>query len=455
MNLAPDIPNSILSVGELNRLARQVLETRLPLLSVAGEISNLAPAASGHVYFTLKDSAAQVRCVMFRSRAQLLGWRPENGQHVEARVLVTLYEARGDFQLNVEGLRLAGSGELYARFIRLKRRLDEEGLFAAGNKRVLPGFPRCIGIVSSPQAAALRDVVTTLCRRSPQVAVVLYPTLVQGPGAAAEIVAALATASRRRDCDLLILCRGGGSIEDLWSFNEEIVARAIRDANLPVIAGIGHETDFTIADFAADLRAPTPTAAAELAAPARNELLDRLDRLRARLERTIAHRLDAEQQRLDYLAGRLRHPAETLRRHRSELGHLAARCDNLRRHLTAPYRSALDRLGERLRRQRPDLPARQAALQRQQQTLRQEAAAGLRRRSQQLATLAAQLRHLDPNAVLGRGYSIVSTPDGRIIRDANSVEPGVQIVVHPARGRLIARVETSDADPSPPGAARH
>ena len=449
MDLASDIPSTVLSVTELNRLARQTLETRLPLLSVAGEISNLTLAASGHVYFTLKDSAAQARCVMFRARAQLLGWRPENGQRVEARVLVTLYEARGDFQLNVEGLRLAGSGELYERFVRLKRRLDEEGLFAAADKRALPSFPHCIGIVSSPQAAALRDVVTTLRRRSPQVGVILYPTPVQGPGAAAEIAAALATASRRRDCDLLILCRGGGSIEDLWSFNEEIVARAIRNASLPIITGIGHETDFTIADFAADLRAPTPTAAAEQAAPARDELVVGLDRVRARLERTIAHRLDAEQQRLDYLAGRLRHPAETLRRHRSELGHLAARWDNLRRHLPVSYRSALDRLGDRLRRQRPDLPARQAALQRQQQTLRQQVAASLQRRSQHLATLAAQLRHLDPNAVLGRGYSIVMTRDGRIIRDANSVEPGAQIVVHPARGHLLARVETIDGNPPP------
>jgi len=449
MDLASDIPSTVLSVTELNRLARQTLETRLPLLSVAGEISNLTLAASGHVYFTLKDSAAQARCVMFRARAQLLGWRPENGQRVEARVLVTLYEARGDFQLNVEGLRLAGSGELYERFVRLKRRLDEEGLFAAADKRALPSFPHCIGIVSSPQAAALRDVVTTLRRRSPQVGVILYPAPVQGPGAAAEIAAALATASRRRDCDLLILCRGGGSIEDLWSFNEEIVARAIRNASLPIITGIGHETDFTIADFAADLRAPTPTAAAEQAAPARDELVVGLDRVRARLERTIAHRLDAEQQRLDYLAGRLRHPAETLRRHRSELGHLAARWDDLRRHLSVSYRSALDRLGDRLRRQRPDLPARQAALQRQQQTLRQQVAASLQRRSQHLATLAAQLRHLDPNAVLGRGYSIVMTRDGRIIRDANSVEPGAQIVVHPARGHLLARVETIDGNPPP------
>ena len=274
-NLATPAP--VIPVSLLNRMARERLESAFPLCWVAGEISNLTYAASGHVYFTLKDAQAQVRCVMYRNRAQLLGWRLANGQRIEARVLVTLYEARGDFQLNVENARQAGTGNLYEEFLRRKARLDAEGLFAPEHKRDLPAFPRRIGLITSPQAAALRDVLTTLRRRAPQVGVVLYPTPVQGAGAAREIVAALRMAGERKECDLLILCRGGGSLEDLWEFNDEALARAIRACPLPVISGVGHETDFTLADFAADCRAPTPTAAAELAAPARDTLLDTLD----------------------------------------------------------------------------------------------------------------------------------------------------------------------------------
>ena len=265
-------PAPILTISLLNRLARERLESAFPLCWVAGEVSNLTIASSGHAYFSLKDSSAQVRCVMFRNRAQLLGWRLENGQHIEARVLVTLYEARGDFQLNVETARKAGVGNLYEQFVRLKEKLEREGLFAEERKRPLPAFPRRLGVVTSLQAAALRDVLSTLKRRAPHLEIVLYPTLVQGEEAPAQIVAALETASRRSECDVLILCRGGGSLEDLWAFNDETVARAIRACRVPVVAGIGHETDFTIADFAADRRAATPTAAAELAAPERAAL---------------------------------------------------------------------------------------------------------------------------------------------------------------------------------------
>ena len=266
-NLAAPAP--VIPVSLLNRMARERLESAFPLCWVAGEISNLTYAASGHVYFTLKDAQAQARCVMYRNRAQLLGWRLANGQRIEARVLATLYEARGDFQLNVENARQAGTGNLYEEFLRRKARLEAEGLFSPENKRALPAFPRRIGLITSPQAAALRDVLTTLRRRAPQLSVVLYPTPVQGAGAAQQIVEALRTAGARDECDLLIVCRGGGNLEDLWEFNDETLARAIRACPLPVISGVGHETDFTLADFAADCRAPTPTAAAELAAPAR------------------------------------------------------------------------------------------------------------------------------------------------------------------------------------------
>jgi len=251
----PAPANPVLSVSRLNRLVRDCLEAAFPLTWVAGEISNLTFAASGHVYFSLKDASAQVRCVMWRNRAQLLGWRPENGQQVEARALVSFYEPRGEFQLNVETIRRAGQGDLFERFLRLRAQLEAEGLFAAEIKRPLPEYPRALAIVTSPQAAALRDVLTTLRRRAPYVRIDLFPTPVQGEGAADRIAAALQLAAAG-DCDAIILCRGGGSIEDLWSFNEEIVARAIRASRLPVVAGIGHET--TSPPTCAPRRRPLP-----------------------------------------------------------------------------------------------------------------------------------------------------------------------------------------------------
>ena len=241
----PPVGNSVLSVASLNRLVRDCLEAAFPLTWVGGEISNLTYAASGHVYFSLKDSSAQVRCVIWRSRAQLLGWRLENGQKIEARALVSFYEPRGEFQLNIEAVRRAGQGDLFERFLRLKAQLEAEGLFSPENKRPIPAFPRHIAIVSSLQAAALRDVLTTLHRRAPHLRITIFPTLVQGEGAGAKIAEALGQAASG-GCDTIILCRGGGSIEDLWAFNEECVARAIRASAIPVISGVGHETDFTL-----------------------------------------------------------------------------------------------------------------------------------------------------------------------------------------------------------------
>ena len=254
----------VISVSELNRLVRAAIEKNLPLTWVNGEISNLRRYDSGHVYFTLKDATAQVDCVMFRHKAQHMDWQPADGMRVEVRALATVYEARGKYQLNIEAMRRAGLGALYEAFERLKARLDAEGLFAEERKREIPAFPRAIGVVTSPQAAALRDVLTTLKRRMPRIPVILYPAPVQGEGAAAKIMQAIATASTRAEhdqIDVLIVCRGGGSIEDLWSFNEEVVARAIHACSIPVVTGVGHETDFTIADFVADARAATPTAA--------------------------------------------------------------------------------------------------------------------------------------------------------------------------------------------------
>src|SRR6187455_1454799 len=314
-----DKSSRVISVAELNRLAKELIERKLPLMWVAGEISNFMRAASGHCYFSLKDAQAQVRCVMFRHKAQLHDWKPENGMQIEVRATPSFYEARGEFQLNVEAMRRAGLGALYAAFEQLKARLSAEGLFAEERKQVLPRFPRVIGIVTSPHAAALRDVLTTLKRRMPAIPVIIYPTPVQGEGAAAKIAAALATADARAECDVLILCRGGGSIEDLWAFNEEVVARAIDACSLPVICGVGHETDFTIADFVADVRAPTPSAAAERAVPIRDDLTAELALLRRRGSRALAETARRARHELERARARLGDPRRLLDERRQRL----------------------------------------------------------------------------------------------------------------------------------------
>src|SRR4051812_8897786 len=295
----------VINVSELNRLAKELIERNLPLMWVAGEISNFTRATSGHCYFSLKDAQAQVRCVMFRHKAQLHDWKPENGMQIEVRATPSFYEARGEFQLNIEAMRRAGLGSLYAAFEQLKAKLAAEGLFAEEAKQILPRFPRAIGIVTSTQAAALRDVLTTLKRRMPSIPVFIYPAPVQGEGAAAKLAQAIATADARAECDVLIMCRGGGSIEDLWAFNEEVVARAIHACTLPVISAVGHETDFTIADFVADVRAPTPTAAAQLACPNCVDLREGAAHLYHRLKRVMERALERRMQHVDGLARRL------------------------------------------------------------------------------------------------------------------------------------------------------
>jgi exodeoxyribonuclease VII large subunit len=445
-NLA--LPASVIPVSMLNRLARERLETSFPLCWVSGEVSNLTYATSGHVYFSLKDAAAQVRCVMFRNRAQILGWRLENGQHIEARVLVTLYEARGDFQLNVEAARRAGVGNLYEEFLRLKEKLEREGIFDSTAKRPLPTFPRRIGIVTSLQAAALRDVLSTLSRRAPQVAIVLYPTPVQGDGAAAQIASAISNADQRKECDVLVVCRGGGSIEDLWAFNDEGVARAIHACHIPVISGIGHETDFTIADFAADQRAPTPTAAAELAAPEQAALRARLADLQLTLRRNIEQRLQQRGQQLDWLAARLQHPAQRLAQQRENLINLQRRLNAGLAQTSTRGRNALAGLTRRLLLARPDTTRLTRRVDALAPKLRSEWQKTLHEKSADLARLEASLAHLNPKAVLARGYSVVTDAQGKIVRDSTSLEPNSSIAVHLHRGRLDATVKTIIKDDS-------
>ncbi|MCC6210617.1 MAG: exodeoxyribonuclease VII large subunit [Burkholderiales bacterium] len=387
----------VLSVSQLLRSARDLLERRFPLQWIAGEVSNLRPAASGHLYFTLKDEAAQVDCVMFRGRAAHLDWELADGQRVEARALVTLYEPRGRFQLNVEAMRRAGLGQLYEKFLRLKEKLATEGLFDADRKRPAPAHPRQIGVVTSLAAAALRDVLSTLRRRNPAIPVVVYPAPVQGEGAADRLAHALATAGRRAECDVLLLVRGGGSIEDLWQFNEEALARAIRACPIPVVTGIGHETDFTIADFAADERAPTPTAAAELVSPPLEAILARLAENAGRISRETARRIEYAMQAVDALARRLVHPAERLHTFHQHLAHLARR-------LSVASARHLERL------------------------------------EADLARLRASLASLDAAAVLNRGYSLTRDARGNLVRDASRISEGESIVTTVARGVLESRV---------------
>jgi exodeoxyribonuclease VII large subunit len=309
----PKIPQQILSVSELNRLARDVLQGSFPLFWVSGEISNLTRAASGHWYFSLKDASAQVRCVMFKGRNSFVDFVPREGDQVEAHATATLYEARGDFQLTVAFLRQAGLGDLFEAFEQLKRKLQDEGLFEASRKRLIPTHAKAIGIVTSTDAAALRDVLTTLKRRNPNTQVIIYPTPVQGKGAAEKIASAINRANARQEVDTLIICRGGGSFEDLWQFNEEIVARTIAECRIPTISGVGHETDFTICDFVADVRAATPTAAAELACQDSAHLKQQINNLYQQLSQQIQSNLNQRTQRLDFLAQRLISPAQKLK----------------------------------------------------------------------------------------------------------------------------------------------
>lgn len=411
---------AVLSVSALVRSARDALERRFPLVWVRGEISNFTRAASGHCYFTLKDDAAQVDCVLFQGRAAALDWAPREGMRVEVRALVTLYEPRGRFQLRVEAMREAGLGPLYERFLKLKQTLEREGLFDPAAKRALPEHPRAVGIVTSLAAAALRDVLTTLARRNPSVAVIVYPVPVQGSGAAERIARMLATANQRAECDLLLLVRGGGSIEDLWQFNEAAVAYAIRASRIPIVVGVGHETDVTIADFAADRRAATPTAAAELAVPQRAELLARIGELARRMARETRRQLDTAAQSVDGLARRLVHPAERLRAMCGLLAQLGARLSAANGRCLDAARYALGALAPRL------APA----------SVRQREIAAA-----QLAELRARLVVLDPQAVLARGYSITRKATGEVLRDAARVVEGERLQTTLARGTIESEVK--------------
>jgi len=434
--------NRVLRVGELNLAIKQLLESNVPLLWVRGEISNLVKAASGHFYFSLKDDQAQVRCVMFRHKNVLLSNQISNGQQVEVLAVATLYEQRGDFQLTVEQMRPAGLGVLYEQFARLKQLLESQGLFAAERKRALPTFPKRIGIITSPQAAALRDVLTTLRLRLPSVPVVLYPTPVQGTGSAEKIAAAIQLANRRAECDVLIVCRGGGSIEDLWAFNEEVVARAIAASEIPIVSGVGHETDFTIADFVADERAPTPTAAAQRVAPDRHALLRGLRDQAQHLQREQRNRMQNAMQAVDYLQRRLVHPAQQLQRQTQQLDQLQQRMQRAFAYRQQHQQWQWQSLAQRLRAASSDF----ARLQDRQTNLAEHLVKAMRAvQAQRLGRVDNAAQHLillDPTKVLARGYSMVQDASGAVVSDAGKVEIGAELRITFAKG--WARTEVKE-----------
>ncbi len=433
--VAPVIPVSLLVSS-----ARLLIERHLGLAWISGEISNSTRAASGHTYFVLKDDRAQVRCVLFRLRAQLLDFKLADGQQVEVRAVPTIYEARGEFQLSVETVRLSGLGALYERFARLKARLEAAGWFAAARKRPLPAFPRAIGIVTSLRAAALADVLTTLRRRMPALPVILYPASVQGAGAAAEIAAAIGAANAHAEVDALIVCRGGGSIEDLWAFNEERVAQAIFDSRIPIVSGVGHETDFTICDFVADARAPTPTAAAALVAPDCRALVSRIAALEERLRRVAQRMLEIHMQRLDGAARRLVHPAARIEAQGERLGRLALRLARAATAAQAQRRRELALSRQHLVRLVRSPPPQRAALDRTCERWQRTGTERIDALGHRLAGLARGLKHLSPQGVLDRGYSIVTTESGAIVQDASQVAAGDEVALRFARGAADARV---------------
>ena len=433
----------IYTVSRINREMKAHLEMGFPLLWIEGEISNLTQPRSGHLYFSLKDEKAQVRCAMFRNRVFNLGFRPQDGQQVLLRARPSLYEGRGDLQLVAEHIEEAGEGALRRAFESLKQRLDREGLFASEHKRLLPTLPRRIGVVTSPNGAAIHDILRVLGNRFPAIEVVIYPAAVQGEGAAYDIAEAIRCADARAECDALIVGRGGGSLEDLWAFNEEGVARAIHDCHLPVVSAVGHEVDVTIADLVADSRAPTPSAAAGILSPDRNEWIARLEQCRGQLQRTITLKLQHQMEQLRWLHRQTPHPGHHLARMRQRL-------DGARDHLQRTCHSTLSRRSERLtalstrlatlspHQRLAHLESRRILFHHRMTTALQQ---GLLQRGQYLAGLGRGLDMVSPLATLSRGYSIALDAQGQAVRDSHQVEIGDRLKLLIAHGHLICNIE--------------
>ena len=447
---APGPESRIYAPSELNQEARLHLEAGFPRLWIRGEISNLARPASGHLYFSLKDARAQIRCALFRGNAAGMGFRPQNGDEVLVRGRLSLYEPRGDYQLIADGLLAAGAGELQAAFEALKKKLEAEGLFAPERKQALPAWPRRVGVVTSPSGAALRDILNVLGKRWPIAEVRLYPAQVQGQTAPAELIRALRAAEREEFAEVILLARGGGSLEDLWAFNDEQLARVIADLRTPLISGVGHETDFTITDFVADLRAPTPSAAAAAATPDGPALQARLRELQTRIQTAALRRLDRDGQTLDHLLRRLQAHSPARR-----LQDMARRRMELERRLRSAISRSLGLSEQRLRagqaRLRQASPARRLArMDEQRQALQRRLMVAMERHLERLgARLGAQTRALDsvsPLQVLERGYAVVRDEHGRALTQSEQFTPGQDIALRFRRFEVQATVS---AEPEP------
>jgi exodeoxyribonuclease VII large subunit len=437
---------NILSVSQLNRRAKQLLETHIPLIWVSGELSNFAKPSSGHWYFSLKDERAQIRCAMFKQANSRLRWQPSAGMHVLVRARVSLYEGRGDYQLIVEHMEEAGAGALMQAFEDLKAKLQQEGLFDESQKQALPRFPQHIGIITSPTGAAVRDILAVIQRRYPVVKTTVIPVAVQGAGAAGGIVSGINKAIEFAKFDVLILSRGGGSIEDLWAFNDETLARTISACPIPIISAVGHEVDFTIADFVADLRAPTPSVSAEIVTPDINELLQTLDDLQQQFARHQHKLTQQKQQQLSFLQRRLRHPKEQIQYQQQRLGQIERALLRNVMNTVAGQKQNLQATSQQLRRQHPTTIIQLLADKVKQLKLRSQRAMTLtlRARQQQLSSSAQLFNAVSPLTVLARGYSISSLADGTVITNKDQVSIGDKLSVQLGRGKITSQVTNID-----------
>jgi len=438
----PDSRPRALTVSELNHQAKQLLEASFMQVWVEGEISGFARPSSGHWYFSLKDKKCQIRCAMFRGANQRIRTLPKEGDQIRIRGKVTLYENRGDFQIIVEHLEPAGLGPLQQAFDALKMKLQAEGLFDPARKKPLPATPRHIGVVTSPTGAAIHDILTVLARRCPAIPVTLYPTAVQGQAATADIVQAIERAQRHNVADVLIIGRGGGSLEDLWCFNEEAVARAIAACSIPTVSAVGHEVDVTIADFVADLRAPTPSAAAEKISPDQQDWLRRLNDQQLRLAQSARRQLQRLQTQLSHLTARLRDPRRELQEKAQRMDELDLRLNRVITQKLEQYGVRTEHLERRLAAQSPQQTlvraSEQVALLRRR--LDSAVQQNLRQNRERLQHSAQSLHLVSPLATLERGYAIVRDEHGRIIRQAGELSQGQSISARLGRGSVVAEV---------------
>lgn len=438
----PAANKDILSVSQLNRKAKMLLETQIPLLWIEGEISNFARPSSGHWYFTLKDSKAQVRCAMFRNRNMGVRFQPEQGQQILLRAKVSLYEGRGDYQLIAEHMEEAGHGALQRAFEALKHQLDQEGLFAVERKREVPSLPNHIGVITSPTGAAIHDILTVLERRFPSIPVTVLPVAVQGQEAAPQIVRAIDTANRAGLFDVLIVGRGGGSLEDLWPFNEEIVARAIANSHLPIVSAVGHEVDFTIADFVADVRAPTPSAAAEILSPDGEDWLQTFTGYEIILEEVLKRGISQRRQKVEWLRSRLRHPGERLQSQSQSLDNLELR---LKKAMAAKIQNTQQQLHSAASRHQAKHPRERLNRETLRLTRLQERLSELMDKKvvasqQRFGRAAGLLQAVSPLNTLRRGYAIVSTPEGRVLNSSAAISPGDPVQARLSDGVLNCTV---------------